>query len=170
MVICLREQIPFALKKKKGSTEYLKENDKVERWCENFSASFLMPDDKIELYLAKNLKIGKGQKVDDLTVAITICNHFKVSLRAAVLKLINLGYSDWNLYSEIPPYNDKKKKGGKPPKEPRNRSVIKFEEYGIRVQNLLIKAVNRDIISSTEALSLIDAPYSYLEKEHRGGY
>ncbi len=160
--VCVEEKI--------SSKEYLKDNDKVERWCESFSASYLMPDDEIELYLAKKIKIIKGQKINDLKVAITICNHFNVSLRAAVLKLIDLGYSDWTLYSEIPPYNDRKKKGGKPPKEPRNRSIIRFEEYGIRVQHILVKAVDRDIISSSEALSFIDAPYAYLETKHRGRY
>jgi hypothetical protein len=92
-----------------------------------------------------------------LGVAGTIARKFRVSLRAATIRLIELGLATWDLYEEIPPAADAKPEGGGGGGG-RNRAQIKEDEFGARGTSLLVEAVRRDLIARSQALDYLDIP------------
>ena len=63
------------------------EGDPIERWCERFAAAVLIPKADLFAFLATR-PFWNGKSVTDLDHAGEIAEHFKVSLRASVLRLI----------------------------------------------------------------------------------
>ena len=77
-------------------------SDTAERWCERFSAAFLIPAASLREH------VGSG-KVTELREAGRIARQFRVSPRAAVLRLIEADAADWPLYLAIPPASDSRR-------------------------------------------------------------
>jgi len=129
--------------------------DPVERWCERFSALVLMPS--ADVYSAL---VGYGWKrgthIADLRMASKIASRYKVSLRAATIRLIDLDAADWTLYDQIPRTSDKKKEGGGG--TGRDRTQIREDELGGRTTSLLVDAVERDLLDRSQAVELLDIP------------
>lgn len=120
--------------------------DPVERWCEEFAAAVLMPRESIR---------GQAQ-VSDISTLSKLARQHKVSLRAMAIRLIDLGRASWNLYKEIPPASDAKTQGGGG--TGRNRREIRQDEIGARGTEIFVAAVQRDIISESQALDYLDIP------------
>lgn len=129
--------------------------DPVERWCERFSAAFLMPDRDVTSALY-NLGFVQGSNLMDLSVAKRIANLYKVSLRAAVIRLIELKVATWDLYREIPPLSDSKPPGGGG--SGRNRTQIREDQLGNRATALLVTAVEKDVLDRSQAVEILDIP------------
>jgi Zn-dependent peptidase ImmA (M78 family)/transcriptional regulator with XRE-family HTH domain len=130
-------------------------DDQVERWCERFSAHLLMPTNDVYSTLTE-YGWKRDTLVGDLAVAGRIATCYKVSLRAATIRLIDLNVADWNLYDQIPPVSDKKKQGGGG--TGRDRTEIREDELGDRTTSLLVKAVERDLLDRSQAVELLDIP------------
>jgi hypothetical protein len=98
---------------------------------------------------------GSGQ-VRKLEDAAAVAKNFKVSLRAAVISLIRAQVATWALYRQIPPTYDAKPKmsGGLG----RSRREIREDQFGKRTAGLFVTAVNRDVISRSQALDYLDIP------------
>ena len=73
------------------------------------------------------------------------------------LRLISLGKASWPLYQSIPPSADVKRRGGAGGTG-RNRVETRADEFGARTTELFVTAVQRDIISSSQALDYLDIP------------
>lgn len=129
--------------------------DPVERWCERFAADVLMPASAIKSSLVK-YGLQPGEPITNLNVASRIARNFKVSLRAAVIRLIELGSASWTLYDEIPPISDKKRDGGGG--GGRKRAQIREDEFGGRATSLLVKAVENDVLSRSQVIDFLDIP------------
>jgi len=129
--------------------------DPVERWCERFAADVLMPSESITKAL---MKWGwrTGTPIVSLNLPSRIARRFRVSLRAAVIRLIELGAASWTLYDEIPPISDKKKEGGGG--SGRRRTQIRQDEFGQRATTLLVRAVEKDVLSRSQAIDFLDIP------------
>jgi Zn-dependent peptidase ImmA (M78 family)/DNA-binding XRE family transcriptional regulator len=130
-------------------------SDPVERWCEAFAAAVLMPSGNVESSLAR-LGWHRGSQITTLPLARSLANVFKVSLRAAVIRLIELNLASWSLYDEIPPISDRK-----PPRgggTGRSRSEIREDQLGSRVTSLLVSAVDSDVLSRSQAVDFLDIP------------
>lgn len=136
--------------------------DETERWCERFAAAVLIPRDLLIRFLQNSLRWHLGQEITTLTSAKRIAGHFKVSLRASVIRLIELGWASWSLYQQIPPYSDDKPKGGGG--AGRVRGVIKEDQYGKRTVDLFVRALQRDILDRAEVLDYLDVPVSHLDE------
>jgi Zn-dependent peptidase ImmA (M78 family) len=130
--------------------------DPVERWCERFAADVLMPASAFKASLAK-YGWRMGDSITSLNIAGRIARNFKVSLRAAVIRLIELGSASWTLYDEIPPISDKKREGGGGGSG-RKRAQIREDEFGGRATSLLVKAVEKDVLSRSQAIDFLDIP------------
>lgn len=129
--------------------------DPVERWCERFSAHVLMPTVHVQSTL-RELGWRPGTYVTNLEVARNIASVYKVSLRAATIRLIDLQAANWVLYDQIPPVSDRKKKGGGG--RGRDRAQIREDQFGERATLLLVDAVGRDVLGRSQAVELLDIP------------
>ena len=126
--------------------------DPVERWCEEFGAAVLMP----------RVALGTVAPVADVAGLRRVAARFKVSLRAMAIRLIGLGQASWTLYREIPATSDAKSGGGGG--TGRNRSEIRVDEIGPRSTEIFVTAVQRDIISESQALDYMDIPAIEFER------
>ncbi len=132
-----------------------KDEDQVERWCEQFAAAFLVPWAAAEDLLTQRYGWKRGQKITDLSRASYLANKLHVSLRAAALRLVNKGVAGWSLYQAIPPVVDGKAKGG-PATGGRRRPQIRVDEYGVRATRTFLEGVRRDVITHGDALRYLD--------------
>ncbi len=69
----------------------------VERWCERFAAAFLMPQDVFHDFALRQ-GMRTHATLDDVKAVMA---HFRVSARAAALRLIDLGYAQPALYKDV---------------------------------------------------------------------
>lgn len=129
-------------------------NDLEERWCEYFSASFLLPWNDLTNFLSKRHGWDEGTKIVDIEVVRSISTHFKVSMRASALRLIDRNVADWKLYSEIPSVSDNKSKQSGGPAQIRHDK--KLSAYGENTFNLFLNAVESDVMTRSDALSYLD--------------
>jgi Zn-dependent peptidase ImmA (M78 family) len=134
--------------------EAIRSADPVERWCDEFAAEVLAP---AELVVNQASRIaGAKSQIDSLEPAGTLARRLKVSLRATVLALIRAGIATWDLYSKIPPAADAKPKGGGG--SGRSRLDVREDEVGRRTAGLFVTAVQRDVLSRSQALDYLDVP------------
>jgi Zn-dependent peptidase ImmA (M78 family)/transcriptional regulator with XRE-family HTH domain len=129
--------------------------DPVERWCERFAASVLMPGKDVESTL-RQYGLRSGGQLTSLTIAKNVANLYKVSVRAAVIRLIELRAATWALYDEIPPISDMKPPAGGG--TGRSRAQIREDQFGDRAASLLAAAVERDVLNRSQAVELLDIP------------
>jgi Zn-dependent peptidase ImmA (M78 family) len=129
--------------------------DPVERWSERFAADVLMPMRDVSATL-KQFGWRPEQQIASLDVGKRIANIYSVSLRAAVIRLIELDAATWDLYDEIPPISDNKRPGGGG--TGRSRFQIKEDQFGDRASSLVASAVERDVFSRSQAVDLLDIP------------
>jgi Zn-dependent peptidase ImmA (M78 family) len=129
-----------------------RQKDPVERWCELFAASVLLPRALVEQFLG-----SRHSRVTELQIASRLATRARVSLRAATIRLIELKFAAWDLYDEIPPLADKKPEQGGGGSG-RNRFAIRADEFGSRGTRLFVEGVKNDIISRSQAVSYLDIP------------
>lgn len=128
-------------------------NLSIERWCERFSAAFLLPRDHLKVFLQKDLG-WRGRKACTLEHAGKVARRYKVSLRASALALIEVGAAEKSLYAAIPSWSDEKSGGGGG--RPRTRSEISEDRFGSRARSTFLRAVREDLITRADALSYLD--------------
>ena len=135
-----------------AAAPFTRHGDSLERWCEAFSAAVLIPREGL---------ISEGRVIRFETLS-GLARKFSVSLRAMALRLIELGKAPWSLYDDIPPASDAKKGGGGG--TGRNRREIREDEFGRRVSDIFVKAVQREIISESQALNYLDIPSAEFDR------
>jgi Zn-dependent peptidase ImmA (M78 family) len=118
----------------------------VERWCERFGAALLMPR-AAALTLGRERGIAQGEA--DLDDVRAVMRRFRVSARAAALRLIDLGYATPLLYLDVArvfvpkPPPPKGTPIASPP-----RSVARVRQYGPDVVRTVLTALpTRDALS-----------------------
>ena len=131
-----------------------KSSDSTERWCEEFAAALLMPEPVVRERIAR---LSDNQP--DAMIA-GIANAFKVSRRAAALRLVELDYITWEDYEALPPFEPKPRGGGKG----RDRTQLREDQYGARTTALIGRALERDVIGRGDALDYLDVPESALDR------
>lgn len=133
----------------------IQEGDQLnaERWCDRFAASLLLPGEEIAGILKRDLGWDR-QEIRELTIPSRLSRRMKVSLRAAVLRLVELRFADRELYGQIPAHSDDKKSsgGGKG----RTRAEAREDEFGERVRSGFVRAVNEDLMTRADALTYLD--------------
>ena len=129
-------------------------NDPIERWCEQF-----LPQSSCPPGLSTRSCRGSGRSAPSANSAsrATVARRARVSLRAATLRLIELGRAGWELYDDIPPVTDRKPEGGGGGGG-RNRLAIKEDEFGSRAARVFVDAVRNDLLSRSQAVEYLDIP------------
>ena len=135
--------------------------DSLERWCEKLAAAVLMPWSNVKEVLEVHLDWRKGEKITSLNEVGYLAKRFKVSLRAATLRLIENKVVDWDLYEQIPSGADDKGPGGG---KGRSRLVIREDSYGFGTNSTFLSAVNEDLMTRADALSYLNVSDSDLYK------
>jgi Zn-dependent peptidase ImmA (M78 family)/DNA-binding XRE family transcriptional regulator len=133
--------------------------DDVERWCERLSAAVLMPAPALRNFI-RAMHVTRM----DLSVAAALAKRFKVSLRAAAIRLIQEQMASWDLYRQIPPASDKKPEGGGG--TGRRRLQLREDQFGKRATRLFVEAVDKDVLSRSDVLGVLnigDADFERLE-------
>jgi len=136
------------------------QSDETERWCEQFAGLLLLPLDALVGYL-EHLGLS-GRQVTDVETVRKIARHFRVSLRATTLRLIDLDRANWSLYAALPRWVDDKPRGGGG--TGRNRAQIKRDEYGPRTVELFATALEQDVVSRADVLDYLDLPPNAISK------
>jgi len=99
--------------------------DPIERWCETFAASFLMPRQDVQEL------IGSRASVDPISTAAWLANKLSVSRKAALLRLVEIGAAQWDDFRRLESRFERKSRGGRPDVDhPRTRDVVRRETYG----------------------------------------
>ena len=73
------------------------------------------------------------------------------------------GRATWTLYREIPPASDAKRQGGGGGTG-RNRVEIRVDELGRRGTEIFVTAVERDVITESQAIDYLDVPVADFER------
>jgi Zn-dependent peptidase ImmA (M78 family) len=135
--------------------------DRIERWCESFSASVLMPRAFVRDALQQFHRNPRS-----LECASFLANRFKVSLRAAVIRLIELRIASWDLYREIPRAADQKpERGGG---RGRRRLQLREDHFGHRTTQLFVEALRKDVLSRTDILGILNIADTDLDQLQLG--
>jgi len=125
-------------------------NDALERWCESFAAAFLLPREAVLDYLS-------ARRTINLDSVRSLANRFKVSLRAAAIRLVELEMADWDLYHDVArnaTVSERRKSGGggRGIKAPYRR----LQEFGTRMPSILLRGVNRELLEIHEVLDHVN--------------
>jgi Zn-dependent peptidase ImmA (M78 family) len=142
------------------------EEDEGERNCERFAASLLISSAALKKFLRERYDWRPNEQIADLNEVRALASRFKVSLRAATIRLIELGIADWSLYRAIPPISDAKPKGGGG--GGRDRGEIREDQYGPRTVSVFVRALDRNILSRFDVLEYLDVSDSHLDRLHPG--
>ena len=99
--------------------------DPIERWCESFAASFLMPRTTI-------VELSKSRDTSDpLSTAIWLSNKLCVSPKSALLRLIETGGAKWTDFRRLQfRYEVKAQGSGGNQNQARTRDVTQRDKYG----------------------------------------
>ena len=131
---------------------------RTERWCERFAAALLMPRDEV-IVLMEQRGVGRGEA--GLNEVNAMMNRFRVSARAAAIRLDVLGYAEEELYAHVlAVFKPKGRADGTPRNPPRHRARLR--QYGEHtVETLLTSLPPRDALAvlrmdATDARKLAD--------------
>jgi Zn-dependent peptidase ImmA (M78 family) len=127
--------------------------DRIERWCERVAAAVLVPADGLSKVLSKISKDATTWTAD-LSAATQIASTFRVSRRAAALRLIESERATWGLFKSIPPHTDRlsRRGGGRG----RTRAEIRRQRYGERTMALFREALTRDVLGPADVIDYLD--------------
>ncbi|WP_157977512.1 XRE family transcriptional regulator [Streptomyces triticisoli] len=138
----------------------VRNDEGVERWCNEVAASFLIPEQDFRKYVAE--KFG-SEKVSTLDQVSALRGRYKVSLLAVALRLEKLGLARPGLYSSVSRTLEKRAKGGRPdPDRPQNRARVRLQTYGRHYVGSLLEAAESDILPETQVLDILKVSRSEL--------
>lgn len=127
--------------------------NRVERWCERFAASFLLPAASVEAFMSQLHPKHDPLGLDEVRA---LSRAFHVSARAAAIRLIDLRFAESGLYPAVDahwqPQERDDRRGGHAPLTPMKR----LRQVGRRVASQIRQAVNTGNISTLDALRYLD--------------
>jgi Zn-dependent peptidase ImmA (M78 family) len=138
------------------------QSDTVERWCEQFAAAAILPREELERLLVHR---GRTNRITELDDVRKIAGHFRASLRATVLRLVDLDAAGWDLYRSVPPASDRKVESGGG--AGRDRTQTRLDQYGAHTMTTFSTALQQDIVSRGDVLDYLDVAPGTLQP--RGG-
>lgn len=139
------------------------QDEDPERWCERFAAALLLPRGDLLDYLALAFGWRYGTFIRAFDQVINIARHYKVSLRAAALRLVELGAAEYSLYQEVnerAQVAETEKRGGGG--RGLQRHEVRVQELGKRLPRILLDGLNKDILGLHDVLENIDVSTSHL--------
>lgn len=153
--------------KRGGNFALTKTSDKTERWCEKFAANVLLPWNAVKRFISENYSWIEGGKIESVDAVYELANEFKVSARAAAIRLIQRQAADWALYKKIPPIADDKQGGGGG--KGRVRQEISEANYGLKTAKLLIRGADEKYLTMADAIEFLRIKDTDLERFREHG-
>ncbi|MEU4980841.1 ImmA/IrrE family metallo-endopeptidase [Streptomyces sp. NPDC021969] len=136
-------------------------DDGVERFCENTAAIFLVPAGDLNEYVNKWLKTAY---VDDVDQVRRVANYYKISLRAAAIRLKQVGRASAALYDQVNRIGEFGGAGFNPNVERQTTPVIRTRELGHELPRLLFAARDRGSLSEVEVRRHLDVDGNQLSE------
>lgn len=129
---------------RQGGISNQNRNNKVERFCNQFSAFYLMPKD---IFIARAKYIESDKNAWNISSVARLAKIFKVSNSAAALHLEELGIARKGVYGQVQAIKRKNKKGG---------GITAYAErqvnrLGTNHIDVVFKALKLNIINKVEA-------------------
>jgi Zn-dependent peptidase ImmA (M78 family) len=121
----------------------------LETRCERFAAAFLMPKQAMERFLDDTF--GPDEKVSSTSEVARVAKRFKVSLRAAALRIDRLERASAGLYGRVDSEADFKVKG-KGFSNDNTAPAIRLRDWGAGYAELLLDAERRGVLGRTDLL------------------
>lgn len=120
----------------------------VERWCEEFAAALLLPEDVVrEQFRALHSR-------PTLDTVRRIASRMKVSLRATALRLIDLHLAQETLYVEVSAVaRARKRRGGGGDGE--RRPQVRLRQYGLSTAEAFVQATQSGRLSELDATDVL---------------
>jgi Zn-dependent peptidase ImmA (M78 family) len=129
---------------------------RLERWCDRFSAALLMPKTDVREFVENQLLSAER---GTLKSAQRVASHFKVSLSAAAIRLIDLSFEPPNYYYMID-QGDLKPPGGGAGGE--TSPEKRYREWGSTYPQLLLAAEERNLLTRQDVLEYLNLSNSQL--------
>jgi Zn-dependent peptidase ImmA (M78 family) len=126
-------------------------DNKVERWCERFAAVFLMPKVPFADYVEH--RFGDAP-VADIEEVASIARRFKVSLRAAALRVEQLELGVDGLYAQVDAKADFKGGGGF--SKDNTTPAVRLREWGTGYARTITDAQSRGLLTPADALEYLN--------------
>jgi Zn-dependent peptidase ImmA (M78 family) len=114
----------------------------VESWCESFAGAFLMPPEAVTDVLEEQREKAekRGKEVSDLEQVRLVVRKFRVSGRAAALRLEGLNLAPKGLYAKVNHvFTPKAPPSGQPYSPP--RATMRLRQYGGEVIETLMNSL-----------------------------
>ena len=137
--------------------------DKIELWCNQFSSSFLLPDE-----IAKSLFSSKEKNLTDTKTLNTFSRRYNVSKAMILFNMFKLNYITKKHYESVlgrykPKIEEKKKKGGKKGGGiPSDKRCI--SEVGNKFVSIVANNYDRHHITYTDALNYLSVKSKNFDK------
>ena len=136
------------------TSNYQSSNQRLEQYCDRFSASFLLPSSHPEVMGSLELF---GGPIDLLDVAQVIANKFKVSKYVAIRRAFDLGYVSpdvyWDAITEWKTTDARRARG--PRTTGGNYPATQVSYIGKRFIGLVMEALRRDYFTSVDVRRLV---------------
>jgi Zn-dependent peptidase ImmA (M78 family)/DNA-binding XRE family transcriptional regulator len=124
----------------------------TERWCNQFAASFLMPEEALRLALGHWPNAPLEWEADGLA---RFARRLNVSQQAMALRLEQLNLAHEGLYREIVKLQSQRKKTPKKPGKP-SFLALKLNSLGLRYTDTVLSAQGRGALTEVEAARMLD--------------
>lgn len=126
--------------------------DQTERWCERVAAAVLLPSAALSQVLADSR--GRAARAVDLSTVSRVAARFRVSHRAAALRLIERREASWSLFRAIPAQTDRQQSGGGG--QGLTRAELRRHWYGRRTIALFQDAVRDHVLTPADVVDYLD--------------
>jgi Zn-dependent peptidase ImmA (M78 family) len=132
-----------------------KNQNEIERWCNNFTSEFLLPDS-----LARKIFEENKPNLTETKTLNQLSNKWKISKKFILYKMFKLRYINKQQLEEIlkRPYKEKKAKGGPSP------DVKCVSEKGKKFVSLVSANVNNNFITFVDALEYLSIKSHHYQK------
>jgi Zn-dependent peptidase ImmA (M78 family) len=134
------------------------QDPKIERWCEEFAAAFLLPPVQLKGYLASQHSTNPVNQVTDFQTVWDLSRRLKVSARALAISLRDAGLAPAHLYDLVD-------KQATQVDRPRRRSTggggernseKRLRTYGVRAPRTLVDAVEEGSLAPDNAADFLE--------------
>ena len=125
----------------------------VERWCNQFAASFLMPAGEVSAYFeSSKLAFSSSSDTDPVR---RVANRFKASWLAAAIRLEELSLAPLGVADFVRKNRPEPKETGFNPEGGRRKPEIRVDEFGATFVSVISAAIDAGRMPSLDARRIL---------------
>jgi Zn-dependent peptidase ImmA (M78 family) len=131
--------------------ERARAGDRVERWCDRVAAAVLIPHDALTKVLSEVPR--RTTRGGDLRTVGSVAARFRVSRRAAALRLIEHDAASWSLFKSFPPQAERGRQSGGG--QGLTRAELRRLKYGQRTMSVFRDALSNDVVGAGDVVDYL---------------